>query len=76
MERGNDERGRGVFCKNCPFPSRALSNPEKTFVRGWPSVPVVVRQLPATFRDPERMEGEGDARSSRRQGRGTAVAWA
>ena len=33
MEQGDDERGRGVFCKNCPFPSRALPIPEKTFLR-------------------------------------------
>ena len=33
------ERGRGVFCKNCPFPSRALPIPEKTFLPVWPEGP-------------------------------------
>ena len=51
--RAGDERGRDVFCKNCPFPSRALPNPEKTFVRVRPSVPVVVRLLLAIVRDRE-----------------------
>ena len=32
MEQRGDEKGRGVFCKNCPFPSRALPIPEKTFL--------------------------------------------
>ena len=27
--RGGGGGGGGVFCKNCPFPSRALPNPEK-----------------------------------------------
>ena len=63
--RAGDERGRDVFCKNCPFPSRVLPNPEKTFVRVRPSVPVIVRLLLAVVRVRERMEGGGDARSSR-----------
>ena len=28
-----------VFCKNCPFPSRALPIPEKTFLPVWPEGP-------------------------------------
>ena len=38
-KKDNGERGRGVFCKNCPFPSRALPIPEKTFLPVWPEGP-------------------------------------
>ena len=58
MERGNDERGRGFFCKNCPFLPRTPSNPEKTLLRSVWEVPVFERrqELPAPVHETRKTD--------------------
>ena len=73
-KKGNGERGRGVFCKNCPFPSRALPIPEKTFLpirtkgprrclEDSDSLPVKMGSNSSHTSDKKKQQGAGGIRS-------------
>ena len=65
------ERGRGVFCKNCPFSSRALPIHEKTFLPVWPEGPR--RCLKDSESLPVKMGNNSSHQNDKKNNRGHGV---